>query len=692
MKPENTKKRTLVLGGIFLAVTLVFILRFMDMQIVNGKMYDALVNRGVNKTQVVEAARGEILDRNGQILATNQVSYNIVIEKAFFPTGQENETILRLIEITSEQNVPWIDNLPITETAPFKFKEGMDAAVARLKKFVGVNEYASAESVMHWLTEMYGLEDYAPEDLRKIAGVRYEMAVKDFSYSYPYIFAKDVPVKLSTIIKERGFEVPGVDVTLSAKRSYPDGTLAPHIIGLTGPIYSNEELETLGEGYRLTDHVGKTGIESYGEANLKGTTGEKVVYINKSGTVTEVIETVDPIPGDNVYLTLDKDLQKVADQALESQILYMQQFAPAGRGREAYAGTAVAIEIKTGEVLALSNYPSYDLNTYTENYSELAADTKAKPLFNRALQGSYMPGSIFKPVVAYAGKVNGVIERDTTVFCGHVYTRFTDYQPTCLGTHANINVITALRESCNIFFYDVGYRTGLDEVNKYARLFGLGVPPNFELATATGTLTTPENVEARGEVFNPGDILQASIGQKDDRFTPIQLANYVATIGGRGTRMQPSIIKQITSFDGEEVKYTHTPTVASQMPNPPEMFDDVIEGMVACARIGSGSYYSGYLGRTFANYPINVAAKTGTPEEPQHFNSTFIIYGPVEDPQIAIFVLIEDGWHGYTGVPVAMAIMDEYFGLNKPAEQPPEPEEPAKEPQSLEEPEPSGAQ
>lgn len=668
MKFSTIRARLITLSVVFLAVLLLFSMRLMQMQVVEGKEYEAQIQKGAQKVQTVEAARGEIVDRYGRPFAVNRVSFDIVLDRAFLPDGEENESILALVRTLQGDNQLWIDNLPISQSEPYTFLPDRERDVAKLKKYVNVGDYANAEYVMHWLSELYGLQDYPPAEARILAGIRYEMAQRDFSYTTPYILARDVAVTTATKIKEHGFEMPGVDVSQSATREYPSGTLAPHVIGVTGPIYA-EELESLGEDYRLDDMVGKSGIEKLMEENLRGTAGERIVFINPNGEVVEVVGTRDPIPGNTVSLTLDKNLQKVAQDSLEAQIRYLQQTAPAGQGREAFAGAAVAIDVKTGEVLCMATYPSYDLGSYYTDYSTLAADSVGTPLLNRALQGTYTPGSIFKPVTALSGLASGVITgADSTVFCGHVYTFFQDYQPGCLGSHGNINVITALQRSCNIFFYDVGRRSGIESIDKYAAAMGLGEETGIELPSALGQVSSPEFSESHGQDWVPGDVIQTAIGQKDNKFTPLQLANYAATIANRGTRMKVSIIKSIKSYDYEETILEHQPQVANQLEEDPAIFDLIIEGMRACAQVPGGSAYS-----YFGDYPISVAAKTGTPETREFPNSTFICFAPIEDPQIAVAVVIEKGWHGYTGAPVARAIFDEYFASRLSTIQPQEP-------------------
>ena len=674
------KSRTNCLVLIFSLVLVFYIGRLMQMQLIQGEEYESQIYKGTVKTQVVSAARGEILDRYGNPLANNRVSLNITLDKAFLPAEKQNETILRLMELLESTGEAWLDELPISQTEPYTFTESEDSAsVVRLKKFAGVNDYADAQEVMHWLLIKLNLENpteeelqklreqgvsdeelprtYTQQEQRRLAGVLYRMEMKGYNLSTPYTFAEDVSVSTATMIQENSLRTPGVDIEQSTARTYPDGTLAPHILGVVGSLWPEdvERLKAEGKDYALDDVIGKFGLEEYCEDELRGKDGERLVYVSQNGTVTGVVESVPPKAGNNVMLTLDSRLQRVARDALEAQIKHLQETAPPGEGKEANAGAAVAIDVKTGEVLALVNYPGYDLNTYYEDYSTLNADTENKPLFNRALLGTYTPGSIFKPVVGLAGLIAGEIQADSTVYCGHVYTYYApSYMPTCLGFHKDITVMDALKYSCNIFFYDVGRRVGIQAINDTAQALGLGVDNGFELPTSQGQLSTPEQAEKVGEIWTGGDVIQSAIGQRFNKFSPLQLAAYCMNIANRGVQNRVTIIREIKDYSMEQTLYHHEPEVLAEMDVDPALFDPIFEGMVEASRTGTARAY-------FGNYPVDVASKTGTPETAELPNSTFICFAPADDPQIAISVVIEKGWHGYTGAPVARAILDAYF-------------------------------
>ncbi|WRS28767.1 penicillin-binding transpeptidase domain-containing protein [Oscillospiraceae bacterium MB08-C2-2] len=659
MKFSTIRLRRWILAALIVAVMVVFVARLVNIQIVDSAMYKKMVEGGYVSTQTVKAVRGEIVDRNGQPLAVNRMGFDVIVDKAFFPSDRQNEIILKLINLLEELGEDWNDLLPITETAPYTFKDGYEGDVEKLKAFLGAQPYATVEDVIFWLTERYELEKYSPQDARRIASVRYEMERRGFAVNVPYTFASDIQMSSVIPIKERGRDLAGVDVVENAIRQYPNGTIAPHIIGTIGAIYAEEYPELKKNGYLMDDIIGKNGIEREFESQLRGKNGKREIYISLSGEVIEAAETIAPTPGNTVSLTLDMELQRIGQEALARQIKYLQDTAPEGEGKEANAGSAVMLNAKTGEVLAMVTYPSYDLSTYRQDYSTLIQDTVGAPLLNRALNGKYAPGSTFKPVVALAGLSSGVIDAHSTVNCTRVYTFYPDYPATCLGYHGLIDVNRALSVSCNIFFYDVGRRTGITTINDFAAQLGLGESTGIQIPEYIGQRSDPEVKKAQmGEVWYPGDVIQSAIGQLLNQYSTLQLANYAATLGNRGQRMQVSIVKEIRDYSMDTVVEAFDPVVADRVDAPDEAFETVIAGMVTASRSGTAI-------RHFGNYPVDVASKTGTPQTPDYPNSVFIAFAPAEDPQVAIAVIIEKGWHGYTGAPVAKELFDAYFGYDK---------------------------
>lgn len=640
-----------------LAIFGLFVARLIIIQIIVPDYIRDRLPVGNTSNQIVKATRGEIVDRNGVPLVSNTLGYDVVIDMVQFPRAERNDIILRLIGLFQENGAEWNDNLPITRTTPYTFLEGRDADISRLKEHLGIQPYTSVDDTLHHLIELYSLEDYPPQEQRLIAGVRYEMEQRGFAINILYTFANDIGIDMVLKIKERSYQLSGVDIQESAKRNYDHGDIAPHIIGRTGPLYK-EDLDLIkNKGYALDDTIGKSGIELAMEDELRGQNGERVISLDANGRVISAVETTPPEPGNTVVLTIDSHLQELAQKALEAQIKILNRTAAAGEGREADYGAVVVLNNRTGQVLAAATYPSYNQTTYSGDYAALLNDP-GQPLYNRALMGLYAPGSTFKPMVATAALATGTIQPSETVSCGMVYTRFPDYQPRCLSAHGNIGLTTALSVSCNIFFYDVGYRTGIDNLDAYAKAYGLGEPTGIEVSERVGHRSNPETLmETTGEVWGGGSLLQTSIGQLAVAYTPVQMANYAATIANRGDRMKVTLVQELRDYAQEHVVQPFEPVVADRVNARPEDFEAVVRGMVAASRSGSAV-------RHFGNYPFDVASKTGTPETSTDLqNSTFICFGPAEDPEIAIFVIIEKGWHGYTAAPVAREIMDEYFGI-----------------------------
>ena len=678
MKIPQEKLRLITLGVVVWMVFSLFLFRLAQVQIVSGADYLAKQQQGSSRTQVIKAARGEIVDRQGRPFSYNEACYNLVFDRALAPEGSENETILKLIDVLRSANEQWIDNLPLNVTdGGVTFTEDSDA-VARLRKHLGTNSYTEADDVFYWLRQRYHLtadsndsnsnwfKDLTPEEkswlqgltdaqARDIAGVRYEMERKGYSLSVRYTFAENISLETAVMIRQLSNSIPGVEVAETARRGYIDGDLAPHIIGRIGAIFADELESYLSQnkGYTRDDLVGKEGIERAFESTLRGVDGVRRIDLDASYHVVDITEEQAAVPGNTLVLTIDKDIQRTARDALIKEIKYLNENAPEGQGREANAGAVVAIDVKNSEVLAAVTYPSYNLETYSEDYAKNASD-ELYPFLNRAFAGIYAPGSCFKPVVGTAGMAEGIITPTTTVNCQRVYTFLPTYQPTCLSFHGALTVAEALRVSCNIFFYDTGRQLGIARINKYAQALGLGVPTGIELTEAKGTQCDPNTVY-------PGDVLQAAIGQLDNGYTPVQLANYCATLARRGVRMKLSLVRSVSSYyDWKDTISTHTPEVANTLGVDPSVFDSIIGGMVMASHDVHGTAYR-YLG----DYPFTVASKTGTPQTNEFPNSTFICFAPAEDPQIAIAVVIEKGWHGYTGAPVARAVLDSFFFPNK---------------------------
>ena len=630
-------------------------------QIVHGEEYEKAGSASVEKSDV-KATRGEILDRNGTVLVGNRQGNSVIFDASEFPSAKEqekrNEIILSLIELFAKNEQEWKDELPIIidENGNYAFKEDSDHDISVMlgEDMLNLNRYATPDNCMDALIEKYMLETYSKTDARNIASVCYQMRLNVFNKANPYVFAEDVDDITAAYIKDCGNKYKGVDVSVSAFREYPDGALAPHLLGMVGPIDA-EEYETLKKrGYKMNDVVGKSGIELAMEDYLKGSDGEKTVTTSADGTVTTEF-TKELINGNNVVLTIDAGLQQVLQDSLEAKCKSIASIVPHG-------GAAVVLNCNTGEVLASATYPTYNINEYTDNYQKLAED-KASPLWNRAFQSVYAPGSTSKPSVALAALEEGVITENTTETCYHSY-KYLDMTFHCIAPHRTsiIDVRTALQDSCNIFFYKTGEKLGAEKMNTYRQLLGLGQPTGIELKENIGVLDSPSYRTAIGQTWMPGFTLQSAIGQAGNLFSPLQLANYCATIANGGTRYNVHLVKEIKNFDLSETVLQKDPEVVVQTGISSKNIDIVKQGM---RRVVTASYVL----RGSFNKIVSCAAKTGTSEVEHTVNGKkyvlnngfFITFAPYENPEIAMCVAIEGAKSGTSVSSVAADVYDYYF-------------------------------
>lgn len=683
MKKQKKGARADFLIGLFITVLIVYGAVLTKTIMVDGKAGDGSDNIASRYQVVVEASRGDILDRNGVTLVSNKQGNSIEFNAALFPTQSERESrnriIAALIELCESKNEEWTDNLPIKydESGRLVFEEGRETDIKSLKaaNMLNLNSYATAENCLDALIDMYGLEDYDKATARKIASVQYEMWRTGYSVSNPYTFAQDVSNETVSIIKEKSEFYKGVEATVDTYRQLDDGTIAPHVIGITGVIsseeydaktqalqesiesgeYTEDEIETMElNAYSLTDYVGKFGIESAMESYLRGEKGIKTISIDNEGNVTSEF-TKNPKQGDTVVLTIDSGLQRVAQNSLQKRILELTQ----EEGLEA-AGAVVVLDVDTGEILASASYPSYDLNEYYDKYNDLLK-ADGSPLINRVTQSTYEPGSTMKLSTAIAGLEEGAITKDSKFLCTSVF-QYYDVPFTCLDAHGNINVVTALEKSCNIFFYNVGNLLGIDIMNEYSTKLGLGQKTGVELSEASGILAGRAYRQSIGSTWQMGDTIQAAIGQSDNLFTILQLANYCATVANNGTRYKCHYVKYVMSPDHSSVVYEAEPEILEETGISQSTINIVKEGMLAVTTTGS-------CASAFSGIEEKVGAKTGTTqvvrivngEKVEGNNGLNISFAPFDNPEIVVAVIIENVDSGTATATVAADIYDYYF-------------------------------
>ncbi len=636
----------------------------------------------------VDGARGEILDRNGSPLVTNRQSNSIIFNSSYFPTDQEerNKIIFALINLFEENDAEYNDTLPIkidkNGNAVFEKDRESDIEWLKSSEMLDLNSYATASNCMSALITRYKLESYSLSDARKIASVCANMKRNGFNSSYPYTFAEDVPTELVSIVLENSDTFEGVENSIVPSREYADGALAPHILGRVSKIsaekYNSEKEKTAKavekaekekaseekiasikrNAYTMNDVYGSGGLESVYEEYLRGTRGQKLVSTDSEGNVTETY-TVNPQQGNTVVSTLDANLQMVTQKALAKCVkgLKSGSVLPA-------AGAVVVENVNTGEILACATYPSYDNDTWKENYSKWAADELGSPLWNRATVSTYEPGSTFKPCMAVACLEEGVITKNTTWNCDGYYRYFSDIEFHCAGrtAHGTVNVETAIKNSCNCFFFDACRQLGIDKMNKWATAFGFGQKTGIEIPEAQGILAGREYREAQGGTWLPGDTVQAAIGQSDNQFTLLQMCNYCATIANGGTRYVPHLVRAVMTSDYSKTIISKEPEVAAKLDISQETLDLVRNGMRLVATNKS-------LAELFTDLPVTIAAKTGTSQvkkvidgkKVEGLNGFFISYAPYDNPEIAIAVVIETANAGSKTASIAADIYKYYF-------------------------------
>ena len=671
---KTVVRRMILLIAAACAVMGLFVLRLIFLQLVNGDDFKAQATNTTDYNFTVTAARGDIVDSSGRRIATSTTSYNVALNKLLMGDRDLDTMLQQIVELLRENGESWNDTLLIGQpdaAGHYEFTDDDTSTsdqkqLADMKDTLGLQQYATADDVMEMLVEKNNLQGFSLEWQRVLAGIHYEMDRQAFSNVNNFVMAENVSAAAVATIKEHSLQLPGVEIVETSARSYEQSDIIPAVLGRVGKITAekwkvtdsdgNVTYPLRDKGYNMNDILGISGLESAYEDELRGKDGVETITRNSDGVIVDTQLTTVPEPGHTVQLTIDSNFQRAVDKALAENIDMINRVYNTG-DMKAAAAAAVVIDVKDGGVLAASNYPSFDQNLYATNYSEYSSDP-GLPLFNRALQGLYTPGSTFKPAVAVAALDSGLINQYSTVFCNGVYNYFKDYHPKCTrhGHSGNIDVVTAIKWSCNIFFYDVGRRLTSDVYDAYAYKLGLGQRTGVEVSEATGRLTTKNDSNYTASLD-----VQAAIGQGNTVVTPIQLATYAATLANNGVRYRTHFVKAILDTNTGEVLSETQPEVMDVIEGTGNTFELVREGMKQVPSTISGK---------ISSYPIAIACKTGTPQRSEtyapgkhYLNAMMVAYLPADDPEIAIGISIEYGGYGARAGDLVVDIANAYFAM-----------------------------
>ena len=693
-----------VMAAMALAVLAIYLVVLFNTQVVHHEEYLAKSIQTITRMENVEASRGIITDRSGRTLVTNQSTYSLTFDASLLKPGEnQNDAILRLVTLCRDQGVAWEDNLPLsldgaahftvdtlTDTQKSRFfsylrdlkptrellaayvrqhpellkppKEGetaLDPATAKdtellkqtnsaaLTNSLLLNAGVTPAKLFDWMREDMKLSDnYSDSDARLILGVRYELKLRKLgANNNAYVLAQNVDVAFCSLISDGQFQ--GAKIIRSSARQYAT-TYAAHILGTVGriPDYTDEWKD---RGYLMDDTVGLSGAEAAFEDYLRGTDGKRMISVNSDGKITGEYYSVEPRSGYTVELTVDLKLQQAVEDTLAAKVAQLNQ----KDHLDSRGAAAAVVKVGTGEILALASCPSYDLSTWRKDFAELR-DDPAKPLTNRAASSAYAPGSTLKPATAVAALESGATTPSETLFD----TGYWKYPSTTWngGTwcwkhsgHGKVNATTAITNSCNYYFAEMGYRMGLDTLNEYYSALGLGEPTGIEIGEKTGRQATNEG----GSNQAPW----AAYGQADQLYTPLQLANYIATLVSGGQHCPAHLLKSVKSYDNSEIIATGDTTPLNTLNISDSTLQAVKKGMYGYTQPG-GMVYS-----YFKDCIVSAGAKTGTAQLGGGLknNGVFVAFAPYDDPEIAMALVLEKADAGAVLATTAVDIINAYF-------------------------------
>lgn len=666
------KNKRFILNIFSLLLFFAILFRLVNLQLVMGRNYREQSENRLVSQETIEAPRGVIMDRNGKPLVTNKQGFAVDISKSDMSYDQLNDIILKTVNLLDSLGQKYTDTLPVDKSSfdfTYNSYEGDERRekISSFKELIGADKTATGLDCVRLLAKKYEIDNrYSNSDLRKIVGIRYEMENRGFGSSTPYTIAQDVSLETVSRIEEGSDTYKNVKITTRPVRQYHYDGVASHILGRVGIIYKEEYEKLKEQNYGMNDMIGKDGLEKTLEQYLKGENGIK--------STTRTLDTLtgfesSDVPakvGNNVILTLDVELQKTAEKALADTIAQIKQNGLKKEnkaGADAGGGAVVVTDVNNGEILAMATYPTYNITTFNDDYEKLESNP-LYPMLNRAISGSYAPGSVFKILTAIAGLEEGVINRNEVIECKGVYEYY-DQKFNCWIwtdqrlTHKSMRVETAIQNSCNYYFYDVGKRLGFKKMYEYGKEFGLGELTGIELENeAKGVLASEDYKELNFSTpWYPGDNLQMAIGQSYNLFTPLQISNYIATVANGGTRYKPHLTKNIRDVYTGQSLINEEPVVMNKTTMSKETYQAVTHGMRLVSDIdGTASI--------FADFPIEVCSKTGSAQVSKgSANGVFASYAPYKNPQISVAIVVENAGSGAALAPIAKTVYEKYFDL-----------------------------
>ena len=696
-----TRLRARILLGLFAFIMVLYAMRLFNLQIIST---DGNTDNTTYYTTVttVRAARGDILDRNGKVLVGNRASYDLVFNHFVIKSADNrNEYLYTLLKKCEELGVEHQDHLPVTTTRPFEYtlSDYSTAWQGYYQNYMSDRSWdpdVTAPLLIEKMRELYKIPaEWTEEEARAVIGLRYEFDLRGVTKLPSYVFISDVDSENLAAILE--LNTPGLMVESSTVREYHT-TYAAHILGYLGGMDDADWAKYKDQGYSMDAYIGQAGFEEAFEEYLHGIDGQRLDKVTKEGTIVSqaYIKGKEPIAGNNVETTIDISLQKIAEDALAQrmkEITDPEINKEVGEhvGLDAQGPAVIVMKCKTGEILACASYPTYNLATLNEDW-DLITSNELNPFFNRAFGAAYAPGSTYKMCTLIAAMENknnrgevlyepGEIIKDTGYF-SHDQDGFAGFHPACLyytstkgmATHGDLTAPAALRESCNLFFYELGFRLTIEMLDETAKGLGLGEPTGIELTEKVGWRSNKDSKAASytgvDAAWNAGDRILTAIGQSENRFTPLQLAVYASTLANKGVRYKATFLNRVTSSDYRTLVFSNTPEIVSKMNISDTTYQTYVQGMREVVTVLGGTATTCFGGPKDEDGPqwpskITVCAKTGTAQHSSggSDHGAFVCFAPMEDPEIAIAVFGEKVAHGSNMPKVTEPILKAYFEM-----------------------------